>query len=185
MGFLSDVAHLLPRCPRCGYGLRLVRGYWWCDVCRAPPPQRGPTIRETFRHVGESLRRFLGMTPRRHATLARRVSVPSFPGRGVPLARCPNCGGLTPSGAVACVHCGTVFDRGARVPIPQVTRTSRVSQRDEIVYRYIVENGGEISLSKASTDLRLTVPELQASIRRLEDSRRIMPDDSGREQRTG
>jgi len=176
---LSDFARLLPKCPRCGYGLRMVRGYWWCDVCRAPlPPPRGPSLRETFRLAGESLRRFLGATPHRRATLPHSASVSTVPQRGVPLARCPNCGGLTPSNGVACVHCGTVFDRGAEVPTPQAARTPRVSQRDEIVYRYIVDNMGEISLSKASTDLHMTASELQASIRRLEDSGKLSRDGS-------
>jgi DNA-binding Lrp family transcriptional regulator len=48
-----------------------------------------------------------------------------------------------------------------------------VSEHDEIVYRYVVEKRGEISLSRASTDLHMTIPELQASIRRLEDSGKI------------
>jgi predicted amidophosphoribosyltransferase len=176
---LSDIAHLLPRCPRCGYGLRMVRGYWWCDVCRAPlPPPRGPSIRETFRLAGESLRRFLRATPRRRPTLVHPAGVPSRPQRDVPLARCPKCGALTPSDGVACVHCGTAFGRGAEVPTLQATRTPRVSQRDEIVYRYIVENMGEISLSKASTDLDMTASELQVSIRRLEDSGKLSRDRS-------
>jgi predicted transcriptional regulator len=48
-----------------------------------------------------------------------------------------------------------------------------VSEHDEIVYRYVVEKRGEISLSRASTDLHMTISELQASIRRLEDSGKI------------
>jgi len=46
------------------------------------------------------------------------------------------------------------------------------------VYRYIVENKGEISLSKASADLQMTIPELEAAVRRLEDSRRIKRDET-------
>jgi predicted transcriptional regulator len=48
-----------------------------------------------------------------------------------------------------------------------------VSEHDEIVYRYVVEKRGEISLSRASTDLHMTISELQASIHRLEDSGKI------------
>jgi predicted transcriptional regulator len=48
-----------------------------------------------------------------------------------------------------------------------------VSEHDKIVYRYVVEKRGEISLSRASTDLHMTISELQASIRRLEDSGKI------------
>lgn len=176
---LSDIARLLPRCPRCGYGLRMVQGYWWCDVCRAPlAPPRSPSLRETFRLAGESLRRFLGATPRRGATLVYPASVSSVPERGVPLARCPKCGALTPSDGVACVHCGTAFGRGAAVPAPEAVRAPRVSQGDETVYRYIVENMGEISLSKASADLHMTCSELEASIRRLEDSGKLSRDSS-------
>jgi len=58
-------------------------------------------------------------------------------------------------------------------------RARELPDRDETVYRYIVENRGEISLSKASVDLHITIPELQASIARLESSRKIMRDSSG------
>ncbi len=176
---LSDIAHLLPRCPRCGYGLRMVRGYWWCDVCRAPlAPPRGPSLRESFRFVGESLQRFLGATPRRRATLVYPASIPSMPERGVSLARCPECGALTPGDGIACIHCGTAFHRGGEAPAPQAASAPQVPQSDEIVYRYVVENMGEISLSKASTDLHMTTSELQASIRRLEDSGKLSRDGS-------
>jgi predicted amidophosphoribosyltransferase len=176
VGFLSDVAHLLPTCPRCGYGLRLVRGYWWCDVCRVPlAPQKGPSVREAFRLAAESLRSFFAPASPRRATLPYPRSIATLE-RGQTLARCPSCRALTPRDYSYCVHCGTTFGQTVEVPRPTATVASQPSQRDDTVYRYIVENKGEISLSKASTDLRLTIPELQASIRRLEDSRRIMRD---------
>lgn len=176
---LSDIAHLLPRCPRCGYGLRMVRGYWWCDVCRAPlAPQRGPSLRETFRRASETLRRFFAPPPRRRRILVYPASVSTTTERGPTLARCPTCGALTPRDAVSCVHCGAAFGRPAEVLPPGPSPTPRVSQHDEVVYRYIVENTGEISLSKASADLHMTIPELQASVRRLEDSGRLSRDSS-------
>jgi uncharacterized C2H2 Zn-finger protein len=173
---LSDVAHLLPRCPRCGYGLRLVRGYWWCDVCRVPMgPQKSPSVREAFRLAAESLRRFFAPASPKRATSSYPRSIATLE-RGPTLARCPSCGALTPREYSYCVHCGTTFGQTVEIPRPTATVTSQLSQHDDAVYQYIVENNGEISLAKASTDLRLTIPELQASIRRLEDSRRIMRD---------
>jgi predicted amidophosphoribosyltransferase len=177
---LSDIAHFLPRCPRCGYGLRMVRGYWWCDVCRAHlPPQKGPSFREGIRRVGERLRRFFSPPPRRPPVLVYPGSASTTLGQGVSLARCPKCGALTPRNAASCARCGTVFGQRAETPVPRATPGPRISERDEIVYRYVVERNGEISLSKASTDLRMTTLELQASIRRLEDSGKISREGSG------
>ena len=173
---MSDVAHFLPRCPRCGYGLRVVRGYWWCDFCRATTtimPQRGPSISEAIRRTGERLRRFFSPPRRKPSVLIYPQNVSSTPEQGVSLARCPKCGALTPRKAAACVHCGTAFGQRAEMPVPRVTPVPMVSEHDEIVYRYVVEKRGEISLSKASTDLQMTLLELQASIRRLEDSGKI------------
>jgi uncharacterized C2H2 Zn-finger protein len=176
---LSDIAHFLPRCPRCGYGLRMVRGYWWCDVCRAPLlPSRGPSIRESIRRVGERLRRFFSPPSRRSPVLVYPGSPSPMLRQGVSLVRCPKCGALTPRNTASCVHCGTVFGQRAETPVPQATPSPRISGHDEIVYRYVVERNGEISLSKASTDLHMTIPELQTSIRRLEDSGKISREES-------
>lgn len=183
MSCLSDTARLLPRCPRCGYGLRLVRGYWWCDFCRVPlVQQRVPSLREVFRQVGESVRRLFAGRPPRHATMTYPRSLSPLE-RGATLLRCPSCGALTPREYPSCVHCGTAFSQPADISRPKVTVAAQL-QDDDLVYRYIVENRGEISLAKASGDLRISRAQLQASIRRLEDSKRIMPDDSGREQET-
>jgi predicted transcriptional regulator len=65
------------------------------------------------------------------------------------------------------------------MPVPRATPSPRVSEHDEIVYRYVVEKKGEISLSQASTDLHMTILELQTSIRRLEDSGKISREGSG------
>jgi len=175
VNFMSDVAHLLPRCPRCGYGLRLVRGYWWCDLCRVPlAPGKGVSIREVFRQAGQSLKRHFARTRSRRAAMVYPSLASSQRGRD--LARCPACGSLTPRELSSCVHCRTSFGRPLEVPQPRPIVSPESPNRDDAVYQYIVENEGEISLSKASTDLSMTMPQLQASIRRLEDSGRIMRD---------
>ena len=176
---MSDIARLLPRCPRCGYGLRMVRGYWWCDMCRVPlAPQKGPSIRQALQRAGGTLRRFFTPPPRRAPVFYPPTTVPAME-RGPALARCPTCGALTPRNASSCIHCGAVFGRSMDLPPPHPSpppRASIISQHDEAVYRYIVENTGEISLSKASADLHLTIPQIQTSIRRLEGSGKISRD---------
>lgn len=179
MNSLPDRAYLLPRCPRCGYGLRLVRNYWWCDVCKAPVPSRKePSLSELFRAAGESLRKLFSPSPRGRAigTQLRTTATPAE--RAASMVRCPACGALTPRGLLSCVHCGTKFGQPVEVPRPQTPAPVRSSTHDEIVYRYIVDNGGEISLSKASADLHMSVPELQTAIRRLESSGSILRDGS-------
>jgi len=171
---LSDMAHFLPRCPRCGHSLRMVQGHWWCDFCRAPlTPESVPSISKAIRHAGESIRRFFSPPRRRPSVLIYPPNASSTPERGVSLARCPKCGALTPRNSASCVHCGTPFGQRPDVPAPRVTRVSTVPERDEVVYRYVVERDGEISLSRASTDLHMTASELQAAIRRLENSGKI------------
>lgn len=175
---LSDIAHLLPRCPRCGYGLRLVRGYWWCDACKVSIlPQKTPSIREVFRAAGARLRRFFSPRPSRPTFLTYPSSLPPAQ-RAATVSRCPACGALTPREAQSCIHCGTTFGQPQEVIRPQAVQPARASQYEEIVYRYIVENQGEISLSKASRDLGLSVPQLQAMIRTLEDLGKITRDRS-------
>jgi ribosomal protein L37AE/L43A len=174
---LSDVAYLLPRCPRCGYGLRRVRGYWWCDVCKAIlPPQEGPSIRKMFQAAREGLRRFLSSSRRRRGGLTYAPTTVSMPQTA--LARCPSCRALTPRDMQFCVHCGTRFAQPVQVSQVPTTPPARLPQGDDLVYRYIVGNRGEISLSKASTDLGMALPELQAAIQRLEGSGKIMRDRS-------
>ena len=139
-------------------------------------PQKGPSVREAFRLAAESLRRFFAPASPKRATLSYPRSIATVE-RGQRLARCPSCGALTPREYSYCVRCGTTFGQTVEIPRPAAAVTSfQLAQHDDVVYRYIVENKGEISLSKASADLRLPIPELQAAIRRLEDSRRIMRD---------
>ncbi len=174
---LPDTAHLLPRCPKCGYGLRSVRGYWWCDVCKTSiVPQKGPSLREIFRAAGADLRRFLFPKPARRSAISRPRTAITPAERASAMMRCSACGALTPRGLLPCVHCGASFGRPTELPPPQVIVHTQPSRADGLVYRYIVDNGGEISLSKASVDLGLSISELQASIRRLESSGSLMRD---------
>ena len=176
---MSDLAHLLPRCPRCGFGLRLVRGYWWCDACKTSyvPPQ-SPSLREVFREAADSLKRFFSPSkPRRSVLTYPRASYSPLDRSAMP-ARCPSCGALTPREFSSCVHCGTTFGQPPETPRPISAPTTEVLQPDETVYRYIVDNGGEISLSRASADLHVSIAELQASIGRLESTGKIMRDGS-------
>lgn len=86
------------------------------------------------------------------------------------------CGALSPREGLSCIHCGTRFGQQAQTLAPASIAPDQQTRNDDIVYGYIVNNGGEISLSKASADLRMTVPEIQTSIRRLENSGKIMQD---------
>ena len=178
---MSDIAHLLPRCPRCGFGLRMVRGIWWCDTCKVTfVPQGGPSLRDAFRAAGEKLRQLLAPS-RRRATLTYPRSAYSVADRGPALARCPACGSLTPRDVPSCVHCGTLFGRPPEIP-PTQRPVPSPPRREELVYQYIVERGGELSLSKASVELGMGLPELRDSIQALERSGKIMRD-TGREER--
>jgi hypothetical protein len=148
-------------------------------VCRVSlTQQKVPSVRDMFRLAGESLRRFFARPSPKRAALTYPRPVSGFEG-GPTLVRCPSCGALTPRGYASCVHCGTTFGQLADMTRSRVTVTPQVSQQDDLVYRYIVGNKGEISLGKASADLNVTLQELQASIRRLENTRRIMREDSG------
>gem|GEM_PF-2096181 len=178
VGSASDIAHLLPRCPNCGYGLRLVRGYWWCDICRVPmSPRKGPSLQAIVRQASESLRRFFSPPPRRPAPMVYVRSSPTVE-RQAPVLRCPVCRALTPRELPSCTHCGAEFGQPTERPLPPPPLSPRVSENDAQVYQYIVENKGEISLSKASADLHMAIPELEAAVRRLEDSRRIKRDET-------
>lgn len=157
----------------------MVRGYWWCDACKASfLPPRSPSLREIFKEAGESLRRFFSPSSGRRTVLTYPRSIPPAE-PGAALARCPACGALSPREFSSCVRCGTMFGPPTELSRLISVRARELPDRDETVYRYIVENRGEISLSKASVDLHITIPELQASIARLESSRKIMRDSSG------
>jgi len=135
-------------------------------------------LREVFREAGDSLKRFFSPSkPRRAVLTYPRVSYPPLE-RGAMLARCPCCGALTPREFSSCVHCGTTFGPPPETRRPISVSATEVLQPDERVYRYIVDNRGEISLSRASADLHISIPELQGSIGRLESTGKIMRDGS-------
>jgi len=117
---------------------------------------------------------------KRPGSLARLMS--SFkrgPGRGklvaagpaaaVPssLVVCQKCGARVPESAVYCQSCG------ASLAPARPTEPAVLEAVDERVYEYIVKRQGEISLSQASKDLRLSVDELRNSTERLKKKGRL------------
>jgi len=92
------------------------------------------------------------------------------PGTGLPtptaFSVCQKCGRMVPSSAEYCQTCGAQI-RGRPAP-PTDTETL-----DESVYDYIVKRHGEISLSRASKDLRLSADEIKRSTERLKKKGRL------------
>ncbi|MBS7622617.1 hypothetical protein KEJ39_02940 [Candidatus Bathyarchaeota archaeon] len=134
-------------CPTCGFPLRYVRGRFWCDYCRIFPLEREISIGGFLSRVEDRLRTVLERMER---------------SLGGGLGRSP----------------GESVDRviaRADLPPPRVTITTPMtveptpstSEIDNRVFSYIEAHGGEISLSKAASELSLAVAELQASIGRL------------------
>jgi len=82
-------------------------------------------------------------------------------------AACQNCGARVPGSAEYCQSCGAVQVR-PRIVAEPVTETV-----DKRVYDYIVERKGEISLSRASKDLGLSVDDLRSSTERLKKKGRL------------
>jgi len=117
---------------------------------------------------------------KRPGSLARLMS--SFkrgPGRGKLVAAgsaaavpgsivvCQKCGARVPESAVYCQSCG------ASLAPARPTEPAVLEAVDERVYEYIVKRQGEISLSQASKDLRLSVDELRNSTERLKKKGRL------------
>jgi hypothetical protein len=134
-------------CPTCGFPLRYVRGRLWCDYCRIYPLERESSIGGFLSRVEGRLRTAIERMERSLGGGAGRASEDNV-------------------------------DRvSARVvlPPPRVTITTPMtaeltpstSEIDDRVFRYIEAHGGEISLSRAASELSLAVAELQASIGRL------------------
>jgi len=92
------------------------------------------------------------------------------PGTGLPtlaaFSVCQKCGTMVPSSAEYCQTCGAQI-LGRPAP-PTDTETM-----DERVYDYIVKRHGEISLSRASKDLRLSADEIKRSTGRLKKKGRL------------
>jgi hypothetical protein len=93
------------------------------------------------------------------------------PGAGPPIpaywVTCHKCRARLSSSAEYCQSCGTAQVRAQAVAEPGLETV------DERVYNYIVERGGEISLSRASRDLGLSVDDLRHSTERLKKKGRL------------
>lgn len=80
---------------------------------------------------------------------------------------CEKCGGKIPSSAEYCQSCGAVRTRGRAAGRPDTDAS------DERVYDYVVKRRGEISLSRASKDLGLSVDDVKRSTERLKKKGRL------------
>jgi predicted amidophosphoribosyltransferase len=75
---------------------------------------------------------------------------------------CASCGNRIPEGAAFCQRCGAAaVEAVAQSPL------------EEKVYHYIVKHEGVISLSKASTDLGISVEQLETITARLKKEGRL------------
>jgi len=110
----------------------------------------------SFGRLGLSLKSRLGR---------RKMQVPEA-ARG-PLIPCQRCGAGIPSSAEHCQSCGAVQVRAQTPGAPDFERL------DNRVYDYIAKRHGEISLSQASKDLRLSVDEIKLSTERLKRKGRL------------
>ncbi len=83
------------------------------------------------------------------------------------LVACQRCGARVPSSAEYCHFCG------ASMAVARAAEPADLEAVDEQVYQYILKRHGEISLSRASKDLGLSVDELKISTERLKKKRRL------------
>ena len=79
---------------------------------------------------------------------------------------CKTCGNLVPTGALFCQKCGTS-------PDAQPTQEPIVNPIEQKVYDYIVKHEGVISMSKAATDLDLSVDQLKIITEKLKKEGRL------------
>jgi len=80
---------------------------------------------------------------------------------------CQTCGSLVPAGALYCQKCGKSPD--AQSEQEQITLTPL----EQKVYDYIIKNEGVISMSKAASDLDLTVDQLRTVTEKLKKEGRL------------
>jgi len=74
---------------------------------------------------------------------------------------CAKCGKNLPDGAAFCEECGTAVD------------STRIHEKDDLVYDYIVNHGGVISITAASKELGLPVGTLKEVTERLKREGRL------------
>ena len=79
---------------------------------------------------------------------------------------CQTCGNLVPAGALFCQKCG-------KSPDAQPAQEPVLAPLEQKVYDYIIKNEGVISLSKAASDLDLTVDHLKAITEKLKRDGRL------------
>ena len=79
---------------------------------------------------------------------------------------CQTCGNLVPAGALFCQKCG-------KSPDAQPAQEPVLAPLEQKVYDYIIKNEGVISLSKAASDLDLTVDHLKAITEKLKKDGRL------------
>ncbi|MGD0424864.1 MAG: zinc ribbon domain-containing protein [Candidatus Bathyarchaeia archaeon] len=79
---------------------------------------------------------------------------------------CQTCGNLVPAGALFCQKCG-------KSPDAQPAQEPVLAPLEQKVYDYIIKNEGVISLSKAASDLDLTVDQLKAITEKLKKDGRL------------
>ncbi|MGQ9640125.1 MAG: hypothetical protein ACUVUB_06740 [Candidatus Bathyarchaeia archaeon] len=134
-------------CPRCGSLLVPVGGRPWCSHCRTYPLERGPDISRVVTQLKGRIRVAL-------ERIERKLSGES---ESFPVGRYP-----------------THRQLGGNLPPPMMTLTppGRIERQpamtiEEKVFKYIEAHDGTISLSQASSDLNMSISELQAAIGRL------------------
>jgi hypothetical protein len=79
---------------------------------------------------------------------------------------CQTCGNLVPAGALFCQKCG-------KSPDAQTAQEPVLAPLEQKVYDYIIKNEGVISLSKAASDLNLTVDQLKTITEKLKTDGRL------------
>ena len=152
----SGIARREPQnyCNRCGFPLRFVDGRLWCDNCRVYPLDREIDVSSFLSQIEGRLRRTLTSLERRLGGETEDTSRNVYP-QAIP---------PRPS-----------------VPPPRVTVTTPMRTEpspstggiDDRVFSYIEAHNGEISLSKASSDIGIALNELQEAVERLRNSGRL------------
>jgi len=79
---------------------------------------------------------------------------------------CRTCGNVVPAGALFCQKCG-------KSPDAQPAQELGLAPLEQKVYDYIIKNEGVISLSKAASDLDLTLDQLKATTEKLKKDGRL------------
>ncbi|HUO41486.1 MAG TPA: zinc ribbon domain-containing protein [Methylomirabilota bacterium] len=79
---------------------------------------------------------------------------------------CQTCGNLVPAGALFCQKCG-------KSPDAQPSQEPVLGPLEQKVYDYIIKNEGVISMSKAASELNITVEQLKSITEKLKKDGRL------------